>query len=277
MIPTGSSLWRVPVFLCLSSLWLCHHASAFGSPPPLPPIVASNILLSSPLFTPISSTSRGGDPSSTEVIAAAQKVMANTGYFDPMEDESLFADDFIFRGPVIGPLNKADYQEVLNYFSIYKAFPDISPNCFGYTQDPDNPYRVWFMVRATGTYQYRLGGPLGSLLPPDQRMYRGSPETWSLTFCRNSNNNNNLQVRLMTAGYVSDRFDDEATTDGKGLSFGILKTLGISLPSGVGDTGLRLVQAVNGPLVGAGLAPKAVSDKQDIPSWWSNEKRGADP
>ena len=140
------------------------------------------------------------------------------------------------------------------------------------------------MVRATGTYRNRLGGPLGKILPPDQRIYRGSTETWSLTFCNNNNNNNNnddddddLQCRFMTAGYVADRFNEEATTDGIGLSFGILKTLGISLPSGVGDASLRLVQAVNGPLVQGGIAPKAVSDKQDIPSWWTNTKRGADP
>ena len=71
--------------------------------------------------------------------------------------------------------------------------------------------------------------------------------------------------------------DDEATTDGAGLSFGILKTLGLSLPAGVGDVRLRFIQGINGPLVQAGIAPKAVSDPQDVPSWWTNEKRGADP
>ena len=263
-------LFRISAFVCLVLLSTStHHANAFGFP---------SVLLTSSLssfFSPPSYLKSDSAPSSAEVIAAAKKIMANTGYFDPMADDSLFADDFVFRGPVIGPLNKSDYQDVLSYFSIYKAFPDISPNCFGYTQDPEQPCRVWLMVRATGTYQNRLGGPLGKILPPDQRIYRGSPETWSLTFCKN--NNDDLQCRLMTAGYVADRFDDEATTDGIGLSFGILKTLGISLPSGVGDTSLRFVQAVNGPLVQGGIAPKAVSDKQDIPSWWSNEKRGADP
>ena len=212
-------------------------------------------------------------PSETQVIRAAQNVMANTGYFDPI-DESLFSeDDFIFRGPVIGPLNFADYKEVLSYFSIYKAFPDIDPNCFGYTVDPENPLRVWFFVRATGTYQRPLGGPIGNLIRPDQQTYRGSPETWSLTF----DDTKRLKAKLMTAGYVSDRFDDQATTDGAGLSFGILKTLGLDLPSGAGDYRLRLIQAINGPLVQQNIIPKAVSDKKDVPSWWNDAKRGADP
>ena len=84
--------------------------------------------------------------SEAQVIEAAKNVMANSGYFNSI-DTSLYADDFIFRGPVIGPLNKRDYKEVLDYFSIYKAFPDMDPNCFGFTVDPENPLRVWYFVR----------------------------------------------------------------------------------------------------------------------------------
>lgn len=221
--------------------------------------------------SPISSLLSKAAPFSKDdtVIKAAQKVMKNTGYFDPI-DETLFADDFIFRGPVIGPLNKEDYKQVLDYFGIYKAFPDIDPNCFGWSVDPENPYRVWFFVRATGTYQNPLGGPLGSVLEPDNQQYRGSPEAWSLTF------DEYLKARLITAGYVADRFDENATTDGAGLSFGILKTLGLSLPSGVGDVRLQFTQTIAGPLSGVGISPKAVSAAKDVPSWWTNPKRGAD-
>ena len=42
-------------------------------------------------------------PTKTQVIEAAKQVMQNTGYFDEY-DPTLFADDYIFRGPVIGPL-----------------------------------------------------------------------------------------------------------------------------------------------------------------------------
>lgn len=209
-------------------------------------------------------------PPSGKVIEAARKVMENTGYFDPL-DEALFADDFIFRGPVIGPLNKPDYIDVLDYFKIYEAFPDIDTNCFGFTIDPKDPYRVWFFLRATGTYQKPLGGPAGKVLKPNNQVYQGSVETWSILL------DGDLKCKLITAGYVSDRFDDQATTDGIGLSFGILKTLGLSFPSGPGNIGLRIIQGVNGPFVKLGIAPKAVSDPSEVPAWWKNEKRGADP
>jgi hypothetical protein len=222
-----------------------------------------------------SATSKGifgntNAPPSSQVIEAAKKMMDNQGYFDPI-DESLFSEEFIFRGPVIGPLNKADYMDVLDYFKIYEAFPDVDPNCFGYTVDPDDPYRVWFFLRAEGTYQNPLGGPLGSIIKPNNQVYRGSLETWSLAF------DEDLKCRLMTAGYVSDRYDAKATTNGVGLSFGILETLGISVPSGPGNLLLRLIQATNGPLVQLKLTPKAVSDPSEIPDWWTSEKRGADP
>jgi len=205
-----------------------------------------------------------------EVIAAAKKFMKSTGYFDPL-DESLMADDFIFRGPVIGPLNKKDYIEVLDYFGMHKAFPDLDNNCFGFSIDPDDPLRVWFFMRATGTYQKPLGGPVGTILQPEGQKYRGSTESWSLTL------NEDLKVRLINAGYVADRFDPSATTDGRGLSFGILSSLGLPLPSSSGDPRLRLVQGITSLLVGTGLVPKAVSPPEDVPMWWRSEKRGADP
>jgi len=53
------------------------------------------------------------------------------------------------------------------------------------------------------------------LIKPDNQVYRGSLETWSLTFDKD------LKCKLMTAGYVGDRFNEKATTDGVGLSFGM--------------------------------------------------------
>jgi len=220
--------------------------------------------------TALQATTNNNRPTSEQVIAAAEQFMANGGYFDPL-DENLLADDFCFRGPVIGPLNKHDYIEVLEYFGIYKALPDINPNCFGYSIDPENPLRTWFFVRATGTYQNPIGGPVGSLIAPKGQNYRGSPEAWSLTF------NKDLQVRLITAGYVADRFDETSTTDGAGLSFGILKSLGLSLPAGVGDARLRLIQGFASLLQGTNLLPKPVSEESKIPSWWKSSKSGADP
>ena len=232
-----------------------------------PPVGASSVLAAAASSSSNEVTSTITDQ---KVIDAAKYFMNHGGYFNPLDAEIL-AEDFVFRGPVIGPLNKQDYIEVLKYFGIYKAFPDIDPNCFGFTVDPEDPLRVWFQVRATGTYQNPIGGPLGNVLKPDNREYRGSVETWSLLFDKD------LKVQLVTAGYVVDRFDDKATTNGAGLSFGILSTLGLSFPSASGDPRLRAIQGVAALLEGSGLAPTAVSAPEKVPSWWKNEKRGADP
>jgi hypothetical protein len=214
-------------------------------------------------------------PSETELIDSAERFMTKSGgYYSPLNNETFLADDFVFRGPVIGPLNKGDYAEVLEYFKIYKALPDVAPNCFGYVIDPSDPLRVWFQVRATGTYQQPLGGAAGEFAnmvsPPDGREYRGSTETWSLTF------NDKLQVRQITGGYVVDRFEKEATTGGRGLSFGILASIGLPFPTAPGDPILRLIQWASGMLDGpGGLLPKTKSES--VPEWWTSEKRGADP
>ena len=46
-----------------------------------------------------------------------------------------------------GPVNKTNYKAQLEGLAVYKAFPDISPNPFGFCIDPDDPLRVWFWVR----------------------------------------------------------------------------------------------------------------------------------
>jgi len=208
------------------------------------------------------------------------------GYFSPMKETTtkVLSDDFIFRGPIIGPLTKVDYTEVLEYFRVYEAFPDIKPNCFGFTIDPLNPMKVRFFVQATGTYQRPLGGFMGkfaaTVSPPDGRNYRGSTEAWSITF----NDLERMQVKCITAGYVVDRFeetDDDlsttTTTGGKGLSFGILHTIGIPLPTTPGAPSLRLTQWVTNKFSSGPNAffPKAFSNT--IPKWWKDARRGADP
>ena len=105
--------------------------------------------------------------------------------FHPLDDESYLADDFIVRGPVIGPLIKQDDIKVLDYFGMYKAFPNLDNNCFGWSIDPDDPWRVcvcvcgWvgFPLRATGTYQQPLGvDHWAKLLHPEDKDTGGRPE-----------------------------------------------------------------------------------------------------
>lgn len=212
----------------------------------------------------------------------------NNGYgrgynnrYDPNDPGNILAEDFVFRSPTIGPINKWDYIESVDYFRIYDAFPDISPNCYGFAVDLVDPLKVRFFVKASGTYQNKLGGFPGTaaakLNPPDGRQYIGSTEAWSVTF----NDYDRMQVKYLTAGYVVDRFEDQddipCTTDGKGLVYGILNTIGAGFfPSEVGDPSLQLGQwltdtlAKNG-VTGNSFFPKSVSDPNAIPQWWSDK------
>ena len=64
-------------------------------------------------------------------------------YSEP--DGSAYAEDFVFRGGVIGPLNKKDYVSTMMKLNVYDAF-DLVPNAFGFTIDPDDPYILPIVV-----------------------------------------------------------------------------------------------------------------------------------
>lgn len=65
------------------------------------------------------------------------------------------------------------------------------------------------------------------------------------------------------------------TDQGRGLSFGILATLGIPLPIAPGSWVLIAVQWVTSWFVWTGLVPKHASAARDVPAWWTDKRRGA--
>lgn len=179
----------------------------------------------------------------------------NNGYDNGYDTSNILSDDFVFNGPVIGPLNKWDYIQSSEYFRLYEAFPDINPNCFGFTVDILDPLKVRFFVKATGSFQSPIGGFVGKttarFVPPDGRPLIGSTEAWSITF----NDLDRMQVRSISAGYVVDRFEEEVTTGGKGLMYGVLHTIGLKfLPT---------------------LFTNTKSDPKSIPQWWSDKQLSA--
>ena len=90
-------------------------------------------------------------------IQRANEIIYSESGFYSAYNEAAFSEDFVFRGPYIGPLNKRDYLSTMDTFKIYEAIPDISPNAFGFSIDPSDPNRVWFMVRNSGTATGELG------------------------------------------------------------------------------------------------------------------------
>jgi hypothetical protein len=196
---------------------------------------------------------------------------------DQRNRSTILADDFVFKGPLIGPLNKPDYFDVVdNYFRIYEAFPDLNPNCYGFTVDVVDPLTVRFFIKATGTYQQPLEGAIGlggGLLgkattfmtgKPDGRRYIGATESWSITF----NSLERMQVRCLRGGYVAGEAAGGMTTaEGKDSIFGILQTLGIPVPS-LSDLKFQKHLGNNLFKTSGRLFPKTSSSNNKLPRWW---------
>lgn len=195
---------------------------------------------------------------------ANEFIYEKSGFYSPYAADA-FADDFVFRGPVIGPLNKADFLSTMDTFKVYKAFPDISPNAFGFAVDPAEPRRVWFFVRNTGTNTGPFGLGYGLEAPPSGSAVIGVPEAFSVTFDETE------RVKLLTVGYVADRF--QGNTGGVGAAFGLLRVAGIPLPGGFL---YRAVVALSNRLPGA--TAKTCSKREEVPAWWleQSEARGPD-
>ena len=205
-----------PITIMFGMIALCaglhtsalHRATLF-SRRAATPIAAATAVATSPL-----------------IEAAELFIDSQSGFYSPYDSDRL-AEDFVFRGPVIGPLNKADYLSTMDTFKVYKAFPDISPNAFGFALDPMNDRRVWFFVRNSGTNTGPFGLGYGLEVPASGNAVVGVPEAFSITF------DDSDRVKLLTVGYVADRFEPGSNTGGVGAAFGLLKVAGIPLPSGL--------------------------------------------
>jgi hypothetical protein len=196
---------------------------------------------------------------SEQLLAKAEEfTKTGNGFYCP-PDASLLSEEFVFRGPVVGPLNKKDYLHTLGEcFQIYKAFPDISANAWGFSIDPENPNKVWFMVRMTGTMEndWQLAANLPAI-PANGKLVKGPPETHSILY------DDEMKVKCLTVGYVADR--NEGNTNGSCAAFGLMEGIGYKLPP------LQIYRIASELTNGFMGGPIAFST--DLPKWWPHEGR----
>jgi len=187
---------------------------------------------------------------------------------NPTPDD--LADDFIFRGPVIGPLNKADFCATLSSVGgqngIKDAFPDLQVNQFGFSTDPTEPGRVWYMERPRGTFTGPFDHPVVGTIDPTGAKYIGPPETRSILFDEEG------KVKYQSVGYVADRFTGD-TTGGRGAVFGLYYVMGQVLDATVGSPLTIALQRISEYLPDV---PQSYSKRKDLPKWWTDERMGAD-
>lgn len=219
---------------------------------------------------------------STSTLSEKKLIRIAQAYVENPTPDKL-SSDFIFRGPVIGPLNKADFVATLTDISSYddkndasstkksglaEAFPDLQPNNFGFSVDPIEKNRVWYFTRPTGTFQNAFDHPVKGRIEPTNAPYRGPPEARSVIIDMSDG-----LIKYQSVGYVVDRFTND-TTDGKGAVFGMYHVMGDELDGTVGSWKMIFLQWLS-TILPEGTVPKSFSKKDELPEWWKSERMGA--
>mmetsp|Transcript_76717 Transcript_76717/g.197604 ORF Transcript_76717/g.197604 Transcript_76717/m.197604 type:complete len:263 (+) Transcript_76717:69-857(+) len=205
----------------------------------------------------------GGSTPSFDVIEKA-KAFAAVKTSD--EAGAFYSDDYIFRGSIIGPITHQDVADTQTRFNVQDAYPDLDRGVFGFTVDPENPYRCFFFERWTGTHtgEIRIGG---SVIEPTGNRVETPLHMTSVTF------NPEGKIAYQSISPPVDRF--EGNTKGAGAVFGLL--VGAGVPAGSPSVGEPLLILQQKFAQAAGFLGKQWSEEEDIPSWWKSSARGADP
>ena len=201
---------------------------------------------------------------SFDVLERTREYVATKTYD---EAAPYYAEDYIFRGSIIGPITAQDVQETQEGFDIVGAYPDLERGIFGMSIDPNKPYRCFFFERWTGTHSGTIN--LGSFIkiPASSRRIETPLHVTYLTW------NPEGKIVYQSISPPIDRF--EGNTKGAGAVFGLLVGAGVdSGPASVGMPTLMLQQKF---LQKAGFFGKQWSDEDKIPRWWKSAARGADP
>jgi hypothetical protein len=208
-----------------------------------------------------------GKVPSFDVVEKTKEYTSTPGYrsFRLKDIPTEYYDkNYVFRGPIVGPVNRNDLVETNTLFGLQTAFPDLDRQPFGFAVDPENPFRVLFFERWVGTNTGDVN--LAGISAPATGKKSISPVfPFSIVYTPEGKI---IYEHLTTA---VDRF--EGNTKGKVAVFGLLETAGIPLDNAVGNPALVFVQKFN-RFINAPL--QVFSREEDIPSWWKSKARGAE-
>ena len=210
----------------------------------------------------------GGKTPSFDVLERTKEYVEATASSQQSTASDYHANDYIFRGNIVGPITNKDVVETQKGFNLLGAYPDIDRGIFGYTVDPQNPFRVFFFERWTGTMTGSI--KIGSLIsmPATNKRVECPIHMTSLVW------NPDGKIAYECISPPVDRF--EGNTKGSGAVFGLLAGAGLTLPAAVGDKALMLQQRLNTDVL-SGLFGKTWSSEAEIPKWWKSKARGAEP
>ena len=205
-----------------------------------------------------------------ELVQKTQEFIATgTGFYSPLRPE-LLADDFIFRGGVVGPLNKKDYCRTMELLGVAEAF-DLEPNAFGFTVDPSDPLCVRFFLRNTGDH-VKPWQPWGAAPPiplqptPGKTKVVAPTETGRLIFDADG------RVKHFATGLVVGKYEAQqkgVNTNGLGAVLGLFHAVGVG---SVGNLALyKVVRDLSNAAADRFEAlriPKTKTNDDEVPGWW---------
>lgn len=179
-------------------------------------------------------------------------------------DAELYDKDYVLRGPVIGPINRADLRSSQTGLGLRKAFPNIRIESFGYTVDPENPYRCFYFQRWRAKHEEDMN-TFGMIYPASGLEAETPVSVFSVVWTPGG------KIIYEQVGAVVDRF--EGNTAGKAAVFGLLHAAGLKLSASPGDKIFQFVQRLGHA---SGRLGRTWSKESDIPAWWLSKSRGAD-
>jgi len=169
-----------------------------------------------PLDAPPADVPNGKSPE--ELITIAKRFLLTSKGLGG--DPDMLAETFQFEGPVVGPLPKDEFVKAIGSVDFDTAFPNWTPQFYGFHVDPLEGDRVWYTARGFGKNE----GPLLPFSPePTGRMVENPPQVCSLTIDHETG-----LITKYTIGYVTDR--SIGNTGGLGGLYGILYAIGKPLP-----------------------------------------------
>ena len=137
-------------------------------------------------------------------------------------DPDMLAESFQFEGPVVGPLPKAEFVKAIGSVDFDTAFPNWTPQFYGFFVDPleEGGNRVWYTAKGFGMNE----GPLLPFAPEATgKMVINPPQACSLTIDHETG-----LITKYTIGYVTER--SIGNTGGLGGLYGILYAIGKGFP-----------------------------------------------
>lgn len=189
-----------------------------------------------------------------DLAARAREWVLNDGFHQPAKTE-LMSEEFVWFGPIVGPLNKQDFLGTVGSFAVWEGFPDLVLQTSEFTQDPVEPNRYWGILRLSGTHTEPLrSGTPAPPYPATGNALDVGPQAVSVTF-----DSDGLVARY-TGGYIVDR--RQGATGEFGGVFAFFKVAGGFLPSP------QLAKLFN--WIGSKMKnfPKNRSHVDDLPPKW---------